>query len=62
LVFFACRTKAPDFYEKEIFMSTIGSLITIASVLAIIFVPQMLVLYFSQWRKSEREEYIPDGR
>jgi hypothetical protein len=62
LVFFGCRTKAPDFYEKEILMSTIGSLITIASVLAIIFVPQMLVLYFSQWRKSEREEYIPDGR
>ena len=43
-------------------MSTIGSLITIASVLAIIFVPHMLVLYFSQWRKSDREEYIPDGR
>lgn len=43
-------------------MSTISSLITIVSVLAIIFVPQMLVLYFSQWRKSEREEYIPDGR
>ena len=50
------------FYEEEIFMSTISSLITIVSVLAIIFVPQLLVLYFSQWRKSEREEYIPDGR
>lgn len=43
-------------------MSTIGSLATIVAILAVIFVPQALAIYFSDWRKSEREEYIPDGR
>lgn len=43
-------------------MSTIGSLLTIVVVLAVIFVPQALAIYFSGWRKAEREEYIPDGR
>ncbi len=43
-------------------MNTIGSLLTIVVVLAVIFVPQALAIYFSDWRKAEREEYIPDGR
>ena len=43
-------------------MDTIGSIVTIVLVLAAIFVPQLLVIYLSDWRKSEREEYIPDGR
>ena len=43
-------------------MDTIGSIITITLVLAAIFVPQLLVIYLSDWRKAEREEYIPDGR
>jgi hypothetical protein len=48
--------------RKEISMSTIGSVVTIFLVLAAIFVPQALMIYFSDWRKPEREEYIPDGR
>lgn len=43
-------------------MSTISSLLTIVAVLAVIFVPQALAIYFSDWRKAEREEYVPDGR
>ena len=43
-------------------MDTIGSIVTIVLVLAAIFVPQALLIYFSGWRKSEREEYVPDGR
>lgn len=43
-------------------MSTIGSLLTIVAVLAVIFVPQALAIYFSDWRKAERDEYVPDGR
>jgi len=48
--------------RKEIVMDTIGSVVTIALLLAAIFVPQALVIYFSDWRKEEREEFIPDGR
>ncbi len=43
-------------------MDTIGSIITIALVVAAIIIPQALTLYLSDWRKEEREEYIPDGR
>lgn len=43
-------------------MSTIGSLLTIVAVLAVIFVPQALAIYFSDWRKSERDEFVYDGR
>lgn len=43
-------------------MNTIGSLAIIVLVLAAIFVPQALAIYFSDWRKPEREEYMPDGR
>lgn len=43
-------------------MSTIGSLVTMVAVLAVIFVPQALAIYFSDWRNAERDEYIPDGR
>ena len=43
-------------------MDTIGSIITIALVVAAIVIPQALSLYLSDWRKAEREEYIPDGR
>lgn len=43
-------------------MSTLGSIVTIGLVLAAIFVPQALAIYFSDWRESERDEYIPDGR
>ncbi len=43
-------------------MDTIGSAVTVVAVLAIIFVPQLLVLYFSGANKTEREEYVPDGR
>lgn len=47
---------------KEIQMDTLGSIITIVLVLAAIFIPQALTIYLSDWRKTEREEYIPDGR
>ena len=43
-------------------MSTISSLLTVVAVLAVIFVPQVLAIYFSEWRKAERDEYVPDGR
>ena len=43
-------------------MDTVGSVITIVLVLAAIFIPQALTIYLSDWRKAEREEYIPDGR
>ena len=43
-------------------MDTIGSIVTIVLVLAAFVVPQALVIYFSDWRKREREEFIPDGR
>lgn len=43
-------------------MDTIGSIITILLVIAAIVIPQALTLYLSDWRKAEREEYIPDGR
>ena len=43
-------------------MDTISSLVTIIVALAIIFVPQVLAIYFSSSRKTEREEYLPDGR
>jgi hypothetical protein len=48
--------------RKEIVMDTIGSIAVVVLVLAAIFVPQALALYFSDSRKSEVEEYIPDGR
>ena len=43
-------------------MNTIGSLATVALVLAVIFVPQALAIYFSASRRSERDEYVHDGR
>jgi hypothetical protein len=43
-------------------MDTIGSLITIALVLAAIFVPQALVIFLSERREVPDEEYVPDGR
>ena len=43
-------------------MDTIGSVVTIVLMLAVIFVPQALAIYFSDWRKSERDEYVSDGR
>ena len=43
-------------------MDTVGSIIIITLVLAAIFIPQALIIYLSDWRKAEREEYIPDGR
>jgi len=43
-------------------MSTLSSFITVVSVLALLFVPQALAIYFSTWRKTEREEFVPDGR
>lgn len=43
-------------------MDTIGSLITIILVLASIFIPQALAIYFSTRNKREHEEFIPDGR
>lgn len=43
-------------------MDTIGSLVTICLVLAAFVVPQAVVIYFSDWRKRERQEFVPDGR
>ena len=43
-------------------MSTIGSLLTVVAILAVIFVPQVLAIYFSAWREAERKEYVSDGR
>ena len=43
-------------------MDTIGSVITIVLVLASIFVPQALAIYFSTRSKPEYEEFITDGR
>ena len=43
-------------------MNTLISLATVVLILAIIFVPQALAIYFSTSRKLEREEYIHDGR
>lgn len=43
-------------------MDNFSSLLTVVAVLAAIFVPQALVIYFSGWNKAAREEYIPDGR
>lgn len=43
-------------------MNTLTSLATVVLVLAVIFVPQALAIYFSASRKAEREEYVPDGR
>ena len=43
-------------------MDTLGSIVTIALVLAAIFVPQAVAIYFSGWRKQEREEYVYDGK
>ncbi len=43
-------------------MSNITSLLTIIALLSVIFVPQALAIYFSERRKSEREEYVSDGR
>lgn len=43
-------------------MDTIGTVVTIISALAIIFVPQLLVAYFSGEHKSTRDEFVSDGR
>lgn len=43
-------------------METIRSLLAVVLVLAAVIAPQALAVYFSTWRKSEREEFIPDGR
>lgn len=43
-------------------MDTLGSLITVVLALAAIFVPQALMIFFSEGRKAGREEYVPDGR
>ena len=43
-------------------MNTIGSLATIVLVLATIFVPQILVLYFTAPQAAESEDYECDYR
>ena len=43
-------------------MDTIGSIVTIALVLAAIFVPQALLIYLSESKPTSGEEYVPDGR
>lgn len=43
-------------------MDTIGSIVTIALVLAVIFVPQALVIFLSERNEASDEEYVPDGR
>ncbi len=45
-------------------MDTIGSAVTVVVLLAIIFVPQVLLAYFAGERENEnaRDEYVPDGR
>ena len=43
-------------------MDTIGSIVTITLVLAVIFVPQAMAIYFADWRKAERDEFVTDGR
>jgi hypothetical protein len=53
--------KAPVILKGTI-MSNTTSLLTIIALLSVIFLPQALAIYFSERRKSEREEYLPDGR
>lgn len=45
-------------------MSNLHSLVVIVLVMAAIFVPQFLALYFSESYKSssDEEEYVSDGR
>jgi hypothetical protein len=43
-------------------MSTFASIGTIVLVLATIFVPQALAVYFSERGESADETYVPDGR
>ncbi len=43
-------------------MQTSTSLLTVVAILAIIFVPQVMAIYFDAWRKADHDEYIPDGR
>ena len=43
-------------------MDTIGSIITVGLALAAIFVPQALMIYFSESHEADHEEYVPDGR
>ena len=43
-------------------MNTLISLLTIVAILAVIFVPQAAAIYFSEWRKAERDDYVRDGR
>ena len=43
-------------------MDTLNSLLTIVLVLAVIFVPQLLAIYFSELPETKGEEFIPDGR
>jgi len=48
--------------RKEIVMNTIGSLVTSILLIALIFLPQALAIYFSTRSKPEHEEFVPDGR
>jgi len=43
-------------------MNTINSLLTIGLVLAVIFVPQALAIFFSDRRSTGRDEFVSDGR
>lgn len=43
-------------------ITIIISLITTVAVLAVFFVPHALAIYFSGWRKAEREDYVREGR
>ncbi len=43
-------------------MNTIGSLVTSILLIALIFLPQALAIYFSTRSKPEHEEFVPDGR
>ena len=61
LVFCGRWVKAPVILKGNT-MNTLISSLTILAILAIIFVPQALAIYFSEWRKSERDEYVHDGR
>lgn len=62
LILFNCRLNEVDIDERKDFMDTVGSIFIIALVLASIFIPQALALYFSDRERVDHEEYIPDGR
>lgn len=47
---------------KGTLMSNLHSALTILLLLAIMFAPQLLAIYFNQENGAGYDEYLPDGR